>query len=356
MQTDMHFYGTYTLARMAGFPPEDALTIATAAQFVDNAIAAEPISLAGRSYLLPVVSAHEMLELRENFDRMDQWRVWVPFHFLPGGRGNTVDHKLICLWGEPGNTAADAVIRLALEAGAARRSYALHLLGIVTHVIQDTYAHYGFSGIAHEYNLVDQESLTPLNAEGMRRYLADTFSTFIQRIGASFAEVSLLGHGGAGTYPDRPYLLWTLRHEQPSGLDDPSLVQPRDNQATYFRACTRLNAIYKAYLAGKTTLPEEGHLPFRPASEREIKAILAEEGTGEERSRRWVRGIESGLLFQPDTADIGLEYSTRNWDVEAMTGTPLAVTTPAYQFNRAARHYLEAMHDDILPSMDILVR
>ena len=134
------------------------------------------------------------------------------------------------------------------------------------------------------------------------------------------------------------------------------LAQPRDNQATYFRACTRLNAIYKAYLAGKTTLPEEGHLPFRPASEREIKAILAEEGTGEERSRRWVRGIESGLLFQPDTADIGLEYSTRNWDVEAMTGTPLAVTTPAYQFNRAARHYLEAMHDDILPSMDILVR
>lgn len=356
MQTDMHFFGTYTLARMAGFPPEQARTVATAAQFVDNAVAAAPISLGGQAYLLPVVSAHEMLELEENFDRMDQWRVWVPFHFLPGGKGNTADDRMICLWGEPGNRAADAVLRLAMESGTANDAYALHLLGIVTHVIQDTYAHYGFSGIAHEYNLVDQTSLTPLNAEGMRQHLADAFDAFSERISASFADISRLGHGGAGTYPDRPYLRWTLRYEQPCGLDDPCLALPRDNQASFFRACTRLNAVYHAYLDGATDLPGEGHRQFPPAAEREIKAILAEEDTEEARCQRWIQGIASGLLFQPEMADLELAYSTRGWDVEAMTGTSLAVTTQAYLFNRAARHYLETMLGDILPSMNILIR
>ena len=356
MQTDMHFFGTYTLARMNEFTPNQALTIATAAQFVDNAVAAAPISLGSQAYLLPVLSAHEMLEIEENFDHMDQWRVWVPFHFLPGGKGNTADRRMICLWGEPGNRAADAIIRLALEAGAANDANALHLLGIVTHVLQDTYAHYGFSGIAHEYNLVDQASLAPLNAEGMRQYLTDTFDAFTERISASFAEISRLGHGGAATYPDRPYLRWTLHHEQPSGLDDPGLAATRDNQATYFRACTRLNAVYRAFFRGETDLPDEGHRPFRPAAEREIKSILAEEGTENERCQRWVQGIGSGLLFQPETADLALEYSTQGWDVEAMTGTPLAVSTQAYLFNRAARHYLETLLGDILPSMGILVR
>jgi hypothetical protein len=352
----MHFFGTYTLARTAGFPPEQARTIATAAQFVDDAVAAVPVSLGGQAYLLPVVSAHRMLELKENFDPMDQWRVWVPFHFLPGGRGNTADERLICLWAEPGNPAADAILRLAMASGAAGDRYALHLLGIVTHVIQDTYSHYGFSGIAHEHNLVDQTSLTPLNAEGMHRHLADALDAFTQRISASFAEITQLGHSGAGTYPDRPYLRWSLRHEQPSRLDDPSLTLSRNNPDTYYLACTRLHAVYRAYVRGATEIPDPGHRPFRPASEREIKAILAEEDTMEGRCRRWMRGIESGLLFQPETADLELEYSAEGWDVEAMTGTPLAVATQAYLFNRAARHYLESMLDDILPSMGILVR
>ena len=36
MQKDMHYYGTYTLARTAGITPEVAEIIATASQFVDD--------------------------------------------------------------------------------------------------------------------------------------------------------------------------------------------------------------------------------------------------------------------------------------------------------------------------------
>ena len=36
MQLDMHYYGTYAMARAAGLQPEAAVIIATAAQFVDD--------------------------------------------------------------------------------------------------------------------------------------------------------------------------------------------------------------------------------------------------------------------------------------------------------------------------------
>lgn len=356
MQIDMHFYGSYALARMAGFAPEQASTIATAAQFVDNAVSAAPVNLADNSYLLPVVSAHEIIELGKNFDRMDQWRVWVPFHFLPGGQGESVDDRLICLWGEPGNQAADRIIRLALEAGAEERPYALHLLGIVTHVIQDTYAHYGFSGIAHEHNLIDQDSLNSLNVSRLRNYITGKLETFFERVGASFAEASRLGHAGAATFPDRPYLRWELSYEQPSGVKDPSLASPRDNPATFFRACTRIHAIYRAFLDGEVSPPGDGHLAFSPVAGNEVQAILAVEGTKEERSGRWREAMESGLLFQPETEDINLNYSRKGWGMNTLNNASVVESTQAFEFNRAARHYLETMHDDILPSMGILVR
>ena len=36
MQVDMHYYGTYAIARSAGLAAEDCRIIATAAQFVDD--------------------------------------------------------------------------------------------------------------------------------------------------------------------------------------------------------------------------------------------------------------------------------------------------------------------------------
>ena len=355
MQSDMHFYGTYALARMAGFLPDQARTVATAALFVNDAAEEGPAYLGGRAYLLPVPTAHAMLEMGRQFDRMDQWRVWVPFHYLPGGRGALVDDRLVCRCGEPGNKAADAVIRLALKAGKDQSGFALHLLGIVAHAIQDTYAHYGFSGIAHENNRVDRQTLDVLNADGMRPHIAKTFDAFRARLSASFDEVTLLGHAGAATFPDRPYLKWTFRHEKPSAVVNDRDGQ-RDNPATYMRACTRLHAVFHAFAAKEAELPAPGHLPFSPAAAREISSILTTEGRLEDRCDRWRHGIESGLLFEPSTDDLNVLYAPGGWGMRTLASAPLIEDTDAYRFNRAARHYLETMHDDILPGMGILER
>ncbi|QGY40211.1 hypothetical protein GM415_08745 [Pseudodesulfovibrio cashew] len=355
MQLDMHFYGTYAVARIAGFTPESALTVATAAQFVDEAVSATPIEVAEQRYMLPVVSAHAMLELGKNFDLMDQWNVWVPFHFLPGGMGDNADERLVCLLGDPGNDAVDEIIRFALKAGAEGKPYALHLLGIVTHVIQDTYSHYGFSGMASALNEVKQDTLTPLNVVRLQDYISRKLDTFFERVAASFAEASKLGHAGAATFPDRPYLKWAFDYAVPGGPDVDYLDAERDNPATFLKACTRLHAVYSAYLDGATRV-EQGHLPFEAGVAGEIANILVEEGTKEERCGYWRRQIQAGALF-PEVADEdrALVYSAQGWGVRAMLDNPLAVTTDAYQFHRAAGKYLDKVRLDILTALGILL-
>lgn len=352
MQIDMHFYATYALARLAGFPPDTARIVATADQFVDGAVEGDPVSLGARAALLPVVSSHAMLK-RENLDRRDPWRVWVPFHFLPGGRGALAEERLVCLWGEPGNPAADAVIRLALAASG--EVHGPHLLGIVAHVIQDTYAHYGFSGIAHPNNRVIRQSLRTRNAGRLQSYVAGKLDTFFERLKGAVAEASMLGHAGAATLPDRPYLRWELRYERPGNPDVGYLSAPHDNPATYLAACTRLHAVFRAFLAGAAE-PAEGHAPFSPDAATEIIAILSAVGTAEERCERWRSGIESGLLFETAPEDMDLQYAAAGWDEGALADAPAAEATDAFPFARAARRYLDAVHGDILPRLGILER
>lgn len=355
MQIDMHFYGTYAVARIAGFSPELARIVATATQFVDEAVAAEPIEVGEQRYMLPIVSAHEMLDIGSNFDKMDQWKVWVPFHFLPGGEGSSVDQRLVCLLGEPGNVAVEDIIQMALEAGASNKPYALHLLGIVSHVIQDTYAHYGFSGMGLEMNKVEQDTLRPFNVDRLGSYISRKLDTFKERVAASFAEASMLGHAGAATFPDRPYLKWGFEYSNPDLPDVEYLNQPHDNPVTFYQACTRLHAIYKAFLEGKTEL-EQPHLDFDEPVERNITQILAVEGKKDERCGHWVNAISARNLFDDVTnEDQELDYSSLGWGVGAMKENPFASTTNAFQYHRAAHKYLEKVHDDILPKLKILV-
>ena len=97
MQIDMHYYGTYVLARTAGFNTRAARVIASASQYVDESIGPKrDCYLQDGSYMRRVVTGHHFSSTK-NLVPEDQRFVWVPFHFLPGGRGNTFSEKLICI-------------------------------------------------------------------------------------------------------------------------------------------------------------------------------------------------------------------------------------------------------------------
>lgn len=349
MQVDMHFYGTYAVARIAGFSPDEARTIATSAQFVDEAVAAEPVLMNGQRYLLPIVSAHKMYEIIDNSNAMDQWRVWVPFHFLPGGLGNRVSERAVCAWGDTDNAAAESIIQLALSEKGQRHD--LHLLGIVTHVLQDTYAHYGFSGFATRGNTIKQASL-----ESEINDIGDLWNNFINKAAGTFAEGSLLGHASVATCPDTPYLEWKFEYEDKPNLPVGYSLENRNNKESFYRACTRLLALYEAFVAGKNAIDTpDGHGAFDERAQNSLQMILAhEEEDKEDRCEMWRERIEAGGLFDVDARDKDLQYSDAGWNYNIMIDNLTAGETDAYHFHQAAELYLDHIQEGVLPSLRIL--
>jgi hypothetical protein len=97
MQEDMHFYGVYALARVAGIEAHTARTIAYPSQFVDDAIDDEAVVLPNQQAILPTLTSHKPIDY-ENAIPGDQWRVWIPFHFLPGNEpeSGTFIERMVC--------------------------------------------------------------------------------------------------------------------------------------------------------------------------------------------------------------------------------------------------------------------
>ena len=94
MQTDMHYYGTYAMARSAGINEPLARAIATAAEYVDDSDKLSITTTDGK-LIQSEPTAHHPVD-SANLDPHDQKRTWVPFHFLPGNEGDNLDEKLIC--------------------------------------------------------------------------------------------------------------------------------------------------------------------------------------------------------------------------------------------------------------------
>ncbi|MBW1860554.1 MAG: hypothetical protein JRI70_10950, partial [Deltaproteobacteria bacterium] len=71
MQIDMHYYGVYAIARLAGLRPQAARTIATASQYVDDAVEKDIQYHEEGNKLAPIVTAHRIIEIMENRDLDD---------------------------------------------------------------------------------------------------------------------------------------------------------------------------------------------------------------------------------------------------------------------------------------------
>lgn len=87
MQRDMHYSGTYAMARATGIKRDASKVIAATAQFVDDN--AEKNSVKFRDGARHAVN-------RKNIDLKDQRKIWVPFHFLPGNHGGAYTERLAC--------------------------------------------------------------------------------------------------------------------------------------------------------------------------------------------------------------------------------------------------------------------
>lgn len=365
MQIDIHYYAAYAMARLAGLRPEAAGTIATASQYVDDAVEADIQHHEKGNKLAPIVTAHRIVEIIDNRDVNDQPFVWVPFHFFPGNEGTDFTERLICRKDSPLiNELIDHYLELH------ERPFALELIGLAAHVYADTFSHFGFSGVSSRRNKVDADSITPLNATApTATYLDRKIDSFFRKFGlegglwtnirrtimSDGAEIAsgALGHGAVATLPDLPYLEWSFEYEQSANVSE------RNNAETYLEASEKLHNMFQRFLSLST-----GHddgtsgIDFSTVEER-VRDILSFQNGKAERSEKWRTVFAKGELGIKPGEEIPL-YDPAPWDKQrshfpAMDKPGKAAATHVYHFYQAASLHRHTLLRELLPKHNLIV-
>jgi hypothetical protein len=347
MQIDMHFYGTYALARAAGLPPEVAKTVATAAQFVDDAIEDTPVLVDHGAFHVPVASCHGLLDTK-NLKPIDQWHVWLPYHFLPGNKGRNAEERLICRAGDEHNDSANAIIDFALR--NINEPFGPHLLGIVTHVLQDTYSHAGFLGISSRYNNVIKSSIDigSITDPELLEEKSSAISDLVELLHAP-------GHAAVGCLPDYPYLTWSFEYEHGSDECPRSIggkTFQRSNPEVFAAACQRLHGVFVN--AGKTARRlfsyKEPNKSYAECAE-DIQRILSTEAKHEERGALWDEALRRGSFCDPEAEDNDVVYDELAWRGETDGGAALQPGSDPVLFMQASHLYRAFVHGQLLPGL-----
>lgn len=365
MKIDMHYYGTYVLARAAGLNIKAAETIAYASEFVDESASGDHDVIKDGAHIVSEATAHHSSQaifdfFKKQLDHTDeeQRRIWVPFHFLPAGQGDSFTEKLIC---QPNSAIAQKMFAHHLT--KAKEDYALELMGIAAHVFADTFAHYDFSGVSSRWNAIDGNSYDLNGDEDPIKEEAKTeiFGKFLQikNIRAGINElaehaVGALGHAGAFNYPDIPYLHWSCTRER----DQAKLNH--NNPETFLQACRELHGKFLSFASGC----DEAYIdPLSRQNFDDIEAKIIEilnfrdDTVG--RCERWKTAVENNEIYESSETTIK-DFNPKDWidQLKGLLDLDTSETVPEsniYRFYQAARQHRTLILRDLLPAQSIVV-
>jgi hypothetical protein len=366
MQEDMHYYGTYAMARAAGLEVKHAKIIAYAAQYVDDSTANDSEVHEDGGMFEATATAHTNTQAVKNAisDHEEQRKVWVPFHFFPGGEGNTLSEKLKCV--KDSKLVQEMVKNHIRHAVSVKNESGLELMGIMAHVYADTFSHYGFSGVSSRENEVDGGSFElDVKDKRTKAYIMGKFTGFLTKYSPKFivtnfrnfaskgasSATGALGHGAVGTYPDRPFLKWKFTYKK-----DNASSEWRENQKTFLEGCEKIHKAFCDYAI-------QAKISTNPVEFSEIKTevskILALEANKENRIEAWKGAINNGSLFEKSNNE-ALYYSSNSWeqqksDFEYLEKSHEMINTNVYKFHQAAIYHRNYTLKQLLPKYHIMV-
>ena len=249
MNTDFHYYATYTAAILAGYTHEEACEICYSAQFVDLCSKTFLASVKGPKAAATSQLSVELVEQKTDIMGLqDITRIWASFHFLPYDLYAEKKHcskiyrnkyRLIC--NSNGALVADTV-NLA-------KDRSLQAVGIAMHVTADTWAHKYFAGTPsmtinntdkHFYEIIPTEDSYEIRQlkfshnPGVKDdpengiYVNSLYQT-------SERTVMNLGHGRAGHLPDYSF----IRYKYLPAWNEYKEVL-KDNPSDYIHAFAQL--------------------------------------------------------------------------------------------------------------------
>ncbi len=354
MQIDMHFYGVYAMARAAGIEPEMARTIARASQFVDDAIEDDHALIANQSAIVPTMTSHKPIDYT-NALAGEQWKVWVPFHFLPGSdpKANTFVERMVTL---PNSEPAKHMLADTLN--EKNRDYWPHLIGITAHVYADTFSHFGFVGFSSDWNRVKDDDIKITNvskSSGIFKYIRGKLEEFKTRVIGTMAEVIPVGHGAVATLPDRPYLEWGFEYETHSGKLS---FKRRDNKKYFEEACKNLHKYFGDFKRVSGGSGKVGPNKKWALIQKTVQALIERKGPVDERIDAWKEAIADGAFCEVTDIDASIKYDEHRWDPgnirhEKKLGQEIEDTDACRYIRAAWRHRTYVLHE-LLPQFNLI--
>jgi hypothetical protein len=249
MNIDFHYGVVYIASRIGGMAAGDALTVAHACQYVDDATTAGILRFEGGETFERFATAHKMFDYA-NTENDQNRLVWAPFHFLPAGEGDTLQEKAVC---RPDSVVAREMVRRAIRQRGAET--ALHRLGVTLHTYVDTWAHQGFSGIESPANRVHLLESQDCTRKGWFARLKLATQHLIEHVEEDVLTIALpVGHGAALHYPDQPWAKWHY-------IDGRNAFVERHNLPEFVQAAEMACRAVRAYVAEREDFETQPGLP-----------------------------------------------------------------------------------------------
>jgi len=267
LQVDYHYYAVYQLAKLAGFGPRDAETIAYASQYVDDSTESEPVVPFPDQHFDTVRTAHYNLGA---FDWNVQKKIYMPFHFLPTSVRweSPKDFSYVTKQATDENT--DLATMLIDDAvSESNKIFRLIRLGVALHTIADTFSHFGFSGRRHRENKVG------------KIWLAKTGGGWqLESVGSFVGDVFLpsIGHVEALHYPDQPYLKWRYTNSE-------GKMRVRSNFSYSINGAKRI--YHYLQFANSASAPLGSLDQDHPQDYKRIESLFSSEGDLDSRCAKW---------------------------------------------------------------------
>jgi hypothetical protein len=197
MQIDFHYNVIYILCRSIGYNENISLRIARASQYVDDST--EPGKVKDIS---KIITAHKMFN-HSNLRIEDQIKIWLPFHFPPGFKGNNLFDKSIV---REDSFSINQMLK-SLQTKK-EKDYFPEYLGIFLHVLADNYSHQGFSSF-----LSDRNDLSLINGRQPFKWIS-FLPNFIKNYIFMLMRFLPVGHLTVNTNPDLPYRKWSYKTDR----------------------------------------------------------------------------------------------------------------------------------------------
>lgn len=372
MKRDAHYYAVLALCRACGFKKDDALTVAHASQYVDDAkinliyfdaagAGAEPVYnvVNGRPAFFNMATCHSYFWIKTfNYEAMvNNTSV---FHFVPGCRGEVFTKRMRCKEESP-------VIMEILNDVLAEDD--LVKLGMVLHAYADTFSHQGFSGLLSKVNdIKDCEAKADIY-----RGVVSGFIHLFKQLGQKRYEelfdriVPAYGHGQALDFPDLPYLRWSYQYDDTDEFNGCYKEVKIDNKSRYRRAFTKIRTHLENYLLSH---PQYADPQVKFQHFDQLMDTLVTEASDKQREERWLAFlVEHGLFDSAERKRIVYKsdqwlreafanYSPERFEGREIEGAVLADRFTAskwYQFYLAVEWYKErfyrycATHQVVIP-------